>query len=207
MTAVSEVWTCFVTPSDGVLDGLPGSASMTVAPPPDNDGDGWSSIEDCDDGDPTVYPWAGDSSGDGVDQDCDGLDCDAGDYLGIYFASCLGSVSWGDADSLCVAAGYDGLESLFVEGESDFLVSLMQAGPPPPPEQHRWIGLNDQAIEGAYLWLDGSPSSFTNWNVGEPNNAGPEDCVFAIYLPNLSALGTWNDAPCSQTWGFACELR
>jgi RHS repeat-associated protein len=41
----------------------------------DDDGDGFSENEgDCDDGADTIYPGAPDANGDGVDQDCDGLD-------------------------------------------------------------------------------------------------------------------------------------
>jgi hypothetical protein len=41
-----------------------------------------------------------------------------------------------------------------------------------------WIGLNDQANEGVYLWTDGGPVSYTHW---EPGVSTPyseaEDCV------------------------------
>ncbi len=50
---------------------------------PDGDGDGYQDAScggsDCDDGDPTVHPGAVESCGDGVDQNCDGLDLPCGD--------------------------------------------------------------------------------------------------------------------------------
>ena len=42
--------------------------------PPDLDGDGWPTAEDCNDGDASVHPDADETCEDGVDQDCDGAD-------------------------------------------------------------------------------------------------------------------------------------
>lgn len=54
-----------------------------------------------------------------------------------------------------------------------------------------WIGHNDEATEGTFVWYDQSPVTYTNWAVAEPNNTnGNEDCV-QIY-PD----GFWNDLPC-----------
>ena len=51
---------------------------LSLGPAPedvDNDGDGFTENQgDCNDGDNTVYPGANDPSGDGIDQDCDGID-------------------------------------------------------------------------------------------------------------------------------------
>jgi hypothetical protein len=40
----------------------------------DGDGDGFDAVDDCDDGEPTVYPGAAEVIDDGVDQDCSGTD-------------------------------------------------------------------------------------------------------------------------------------
>ena len=52
------------------------------------------------------------------------------------------------------------------------------------------------------MWEDGSPVSYTNWNSGEPNDAGGEDCTHM----NYSTSGGWNDYPCSRGQPFVCEL-
>lgn len=55
-----------------------------------------------------------------------------------------------------------------------------------------WIGFSDAISEGSFIWYDGAPITYTNWAVGEPNDAGGnEDCT-QIY-PD----GTWNDLPCT----------
>ncbi len=56
-----------------------------------------------------------------------------------------------------------------------------------------WIGFNDEANEGNFVWYDQSSVIYTNWSGGEPNNSGNEDCT-QIY-PN----GSWNDLPCTSS--------
>ena len=83
------------------------------------------------------------------------------------------------------------VEQAFVQST---LAALPQGGPV-------WIGLNDRAAEGIFVWTDGTPFSFANWAQGEPNNsAGDEDCVQMIFN------GTWNDARCTLAGVALLEL-
>ncbi len=50
-----------------------GISLMTMYVEHDEDGDGWTADQDCDDGDPAVHPDADEICDDGIDNDCDGL--------------------------------------------------------------------------------------------------------------------------------------
>ena len=73
-----------------------------------------------------------------------------------------------------------------------------------------YIGATDLAVEGTFVWEDGSPLVYTNWNLGEPNNGTglyEEDCA----VIHGSLAGTWDDRPCapppieSGAAAFVCE--
>jgi len=57
-----------------------------------------------------------------------------------------------------------------------------------------WIGLNDAANEGQFVWASGEPVTFTNWYPGEPNNlVGVEHYAAIIHLIFAPPDGRWND--------------
>ena len=55
------------------------------------------------------------------------------------------------------------------------------------PTAKIWLGLNDIAQEGTWVWHSGEPVTYTNWNSGEPNDANNEDAV------EMYESGRWND--------------
>jgi hypothetical protein len=59
---------------------------------------------------------------------------------------------------------------------------------PMVPSRELWIGLNDAAIEGSFVWASGQAVTYTNWGGGEPNNNGNED--YAV----MYGTGQWNDS-------------
>lgn len=62
-----------------------------------------------------------------------------------------------------------------------------------------WTGFNDVALEGTFAWASGAPVTFTNWDLGEPNDgAGGED--FCALRKN-NPLALWNDLANAPT-GF-----
>jgi len=58
-----------------------------------------------------------------------------------------------------------------------------------PVDTNCWIGFNDEAQEGSWVWASGEPVVYTNWNSGEPNNANNDE----HYAELLVDYGTWND--------------
>jgi len=69
----------FDVPDDGIDQNCDGKDAQTPIDeadksPEDNDADGFSVDDDCNDNDATVYPGADDIADDGIDQDCDGSD-------------------------------------------------------------------------------------------------------------------------------------
>jgi len=180
----------------------------------DSDGDGFLSSEDCNDEDSSIYPFAGDESGDGVDSDCDGIDCAAGSYGGVYFAVCdafpNGGGHYADGVTYCTDHGYDGMAEIHSPGENIYVAELEPTAAPS-------LGATDISNEGTWVWNSGAVWSFTYWQSGEPNNAGGnENCLHMRGSGADSATRyTWNDAMCDPSVEFptagvtslACEIR
>ena len=61
------------------------------------------------------------------------------------------------------------------------------------PYSSLWIGLNDTANEGQFVWANGEPVAFTYWYPGEPNNLGGEDYASIRHPSEAPPTGSWND--------------
>jgi len=101
--------------------------------------------------------------------------------------------TWHDALSACSERGLH-LASVHSQLEQDFIWGLSY-------DKHLWIGLNDLASEGDYVWSDGSAVDYTNWHSGQPNGADAQNCAIMVGVYD----GEWGDYPCSNTHGVVCR--
>lgn len=103
-------------------------------------------------------------------------------YIGLNVAS------WAAAEATAQMFGGH-LASIADQSENDFI--HQNFGNYGGTTQRLWIGFNDITNEGAFVWPDGTPTNYTNWSGGEPNNAGSGEDVAEMF----GVQGTWNDMP------------
>ncbi|XP_071950820.1 uncharacterized protein [Antedon mediterranea] len=102
-------------------------------------------------------------------------------------------VSWQTARSRCKSYGAD-LAVIKYSSENYFIGNLIQL--------NSWIGLTDVKTEGKFVWVhNGESSTYLNFNKGEPNDLGSEECV-EVY--NTSPY-KWNDESCKSLRAYVCE--
>lgn len=105
----------------------------------------------------------------------------------VYYL--LGNSTWTEAESAAVGAGGH-LATVRSQTENDWIWSRWGNG------RNLWIGLNDAATEGSFVWSSGEQSDYRKWRPGEPNNGGSvggnEDYVY-IMGAGLNGADAWND--------------
>ena len=106
---------------------------------------------------------------------------------------------WQDAVKACSAEGAN-LVSIHSAAENSFVQSIISYMKGNRKVGWSWIGFNDIVVDGRFVWSDGSPNGYANWNPGEPSG-GREDCAY------IHSGGSWNDNPCSNTVPFTCKYK
>merc|ERR1711997_262685 len=100
--------------------------------------------------------------------------------------------NWTDANQFCKGR-FSKLIEVETNEENDALVEEFIRKDWNSLKLEPWLGLTDLKDEGTFLWSSlGQEANYTNWQPGQPNNAGGSDhCVHYD-----SAWNTWNDRPC-----------
>ena len=112
-------------------------------------------------------------------------------YNGHSYYRSTGTATWTTARTNCSNMGGH-LVTITSSGEQSFLFGLWPSG---------WIGLTDEVTEGTWRWVTGESYSYSNWNSGEPNNAGNEDYVQFV------SNGRWNDLPNNYSLPYVLEFE
>ncbi|XP_061560583.1 C-type lectin domain family 11 member A-like isoform X2 [Phycodurus eques] len=86
------------------------------------------------------------------------------------------------------------------EALADYVKSLFRPGNRPV-----WLGVNDLAAEGVYIFDDGTPVSYFQWRrhflSGQPDGGKHENCVAMA-----SDDGDWWDHYCDRAMDYMCEF-
>ncbi len=172
-------------------------------PDADSDNDGFLCDADCNNNDPLTFPGAPEICGDNIDQDCngradDGFDCP--DCLErvrgtrSYYV-CPTPRTYDEAGPHCAEIG---AERVVIDsaGEARWLSETAHR----LRRQDYWLGLDDRAEEGSFVWDDGSPLGEHRFAQGQPDNGGEADCAHV-----LGGRDDWADRPCGHRIGVLCE--
>ncbi|KAM9828496.1 galactose-specific lectin nattectin-like [Syngnathus typhle] len=105
--------------------------------------------------------------------------------------------TFADAESVCNILGGN-LASIHSVLENQVVIEIIReaAG----TFEDTWIGYHDTILEGDFIWTDGSPDGFTDFDMGQPDEAvSPGDCVDID-----SANEQWHDDSCLDLNPYIC---
>jgi hypothetical protein len=113
----------------------------------------------------------------------------------------LSAGTWLNVQSEASSLGGN-LVTIDSNAEQEFLFDLWgDSGSSTTTFRFLWIGYNDFASEGNFVWASGETPNFTSWIFNEPNNQGNEDGVWMQRHTGSLADNTiitngigWNDA-------------
>ena len=101
----------------------------------------------------------------------------------------LSQATWTDSEAKAVQLGGH-LVTINNQAEQDWVFSMFASFG--GVDRNLWIGLNDAANEGTFVWSSGEPVTYTHWSLGEPNSGAGEHYVH-MFLPSISGASFWND--------------
>jgi hypothetical protein len=132
-------------------------------------------------------------------------------------------ITWVEAEDSCIQSGGH-LASIHSEEQHALLSALGDT-------RGAWIGFHDRDVEAGctgqgnnpsdhdtgFIWADGTPTDYTRWNAGEPNDwannqancdgTGNEDCGQMCPAARWCATGNWADGVCEDTSSYVCGYQ
>ncbi|MFN9973366.1 MAG: C-type lectin domain-containing protein, partial [Phycisphaerae bacterium] len=107
------------------------------------------------------------------------------------------TATWAAAKSACAL---DQAHLATIESDAE----LIRLTPSLVGTNRYWIGLNDQSVEGSFVWDSGSASTFRKWKSGQPDNSGgTEDCGD---LTVVGGIWLMNDNVCWRVSNYICSF-
>ncbi|XP_063952038.1 C-type mannose receptor 2-like [Lytechinus pictus] len=124
------------------------------------------------------------------------------------------AMTWSEASSYCKSKG-GRLAQVRTSSDQLYSINRMLSANREKllSSKGAWIGLNDLSHQMTFEWADGSDVTYTNWNVGEPDDfTDSQDCVFAYSQSGKDSTGReyyagkWADYDCkSEDFGYVCQ--
>jgi len=119
------------------------------------------------------------------------------DLLGADETRCyrvsLVVATWQVAQADCVA-WQGSLVQVETPEEDTFLDGIVTAS--------IWIGGSDTVFDNIFTWVDGSPITFGNWGLNQPDRFPGPDCV---EKRGIGFGRQWFDQPCNNERAYVCE--
>ena len=104
----------------------------------------------------------------------------------------LDSTGWLESEAEAITLGGH-LATINNQAENDFVFGTF--GSFGGTTRSLWIGLNDADVEGNFVWTNGEPVTYLNWELRAPNNVNGNE-HYVHMEPNASGWpepGKWND--------------
>jgi hypothetical protein len=107
------------------------------------------------------------------------------EYNGHFYFLTSGAMFWEEAEAEATSLGGH-LAAISDDAENTFLATAFFG-------DFYWIGLNDVAEEGNFVWTSGETVTYTNWAPGEPNDFGSGEDGTTFNWARDIGIGLWND--------------
>ncbi|XP_066910705.1 macrophage mannose receptor 1-like isoform X2 [Clytia hemisphaerica] len=117
----------------------------------------------------------------------------------VYYVSTV-KKNHDQAESHCKTMGGN-LVTIHSQAENDYVHKMAKSR----GYLDVFIGLRDVNKNGQFSWVDGSKVVFTDWQNGEPNFKGKENCAVYQHI-NLAKHG-WNNIYCSGVKQYICKYQ